>query len=481
MTRVLLIADTERVQRIFEALEEKGVLHLQAAATLAQGEVEIAASPADFTFVQSRISGFSGEILVRHLDKILPTGAQLVLLAGDAEEAAHAKRHGKRSLDLSADDDVLEQAAIALLTGAAMPAGATGHAPPLVKAAPAKAKMTTPSPDLAEEQESEPVQPEHGADLAEQEADGSDVEGSPPSPSLHAAGKAASAPFEEVMRFASANVKPGMLEIEDRVELGKDFPGAEETSEPDGEGVGPASMGAFVAGESLADAMRRADMKTPRRPYRIIVPVLVLISIALFFNLFIGGPTPDPKTASLSRPEPVRTAPPGLGTGTGVVPPAAAPEAEQPAGPANGVETGREPITAPLAKPEGKAEVKPVAKQGLSALPPFLEGVRLDADYGKTHPGWVRYVGKRAEYKLFKEAELYKAMQVMALGGGTISDHLFKRVVSEFGGIDKHRVESSDAKGNYLVEQCVTDGSAALTIYRNKKDSKIKALVVYYR
>jgi hypothetical protein len=110
-----------------------------------------------------------------------------------------------------------------------------------------------------------------------------------------------------------------------------------------------------------------------------------------------------------------------------------------------------------------------------------VSNAKLDAAYGKTHPGWQRYLGTGVEYKLFREAELFRALQVVALNGGTIPDQLFKRALQEFGGVDSYLVQSSGEKGNYLVEQGVTKGSVALTIYRKKGDPRMKAFVLYYR
>jgi len=124
--------------------------------------------------------------------------------------------------------------------------------------------------------------------------------------------------------------------------------------------------------------------------------------------------------------------------------------------------------------------MKPAVPSGVKALPPMLEGTRLDADYGRGHPGWVRYIGKRAEYKLFKEGELYKAMQVVALEGGTIPDAIFNRALHEFGGTGSCRVESTTRKGEYQVDQCAAKGNVAVTVYRSKSNLKVKGLVVYY-
>ena len=106
----------------------------------------------------------------------------------------------------------------------------------------------------------------------------------------------------------------------------------------------------------------------------------------------------------------------------------------------------------------------------------------MDVAYGKKHPGWQRYIGARAEYKVFREGELYKAIQVISPGGQTVPDELYRRVLLEFGGIDNYEVQSTDRKGKYLVEHGVAKkGAIALTIYRKSSDLSLKGLVLYYR
>ena len=111
----------------------------------------------------------------------------------------------------------------------------------------------------------------------------------------------------------------------------------------------------------------------------------------------------------------------------------------------------------------------------------MVSHAKLDAAYGKTHPGWQRYLGTGVEYKLFKEADLFRALQVIALNGETIPDQFLKKALLEFAGIDSYQVESKGNKGNYLVEQGVAKGGVALTIYKKKGDLQIKAFVLYYR
>lgn len=440
MTRVLLIADTERVQRIFRSLEERGVLQLQTVSTLELGESELAASRYDFTFVQSRISGFSGIILLRHLDKILPEKAQLVLLSGDAEDAARAKKHGRQSLDLAMEDDLLSQALLAAVTGALPPETPPAEDSRTADSTPAKTADTPPAPGN-EPPAREAAKPGRAAEE--------------PPPVEPPPGGEASSPFEEAIARASANLAPTkVLEVEDRVDLGNQRPGTDRGAQA-GAGEEPVSPGRPVAVETLAEALRRAEKKKSRRPYLFILPALVLIAIPLVSHLAGRNAGTGPEGAPAARPEVSAPAPEAKGP--------AAPETAQP----------QQPVTQPPAKP--------APKRGLASLPPILEGTRFDPDYGKSNPGWVRYEGLRAEYKLFREDDLFKAIQVVARGGGTVSDAIFQRMLREFGGVDSYRVESTSSKGDYLVEQCSTGGDAALTIYRNSKSLKIKGFVIYYR
>lgn len=501
MTHVLLIADTERLQRVFAALEIQGVLQLRTAATLTQGDQEISASAPAFTFVQSRISGFSGIILLRHLKKTLPKQAKVVLLAGDAEDAEQARQDAIPFLDLTLDDEALADAVRQVVQGKGHPArkkGAASKPAGAGKGRPAKGAKPAPlaSSDLALPAASagaepgktkEPAAPEEvpGSPLPEakepvQELPGApEMSGAPPVPQKleplaeaaaelpaaeeeeqpaaempspevtpPATTKAASPSFEEIMRRASAQssaAPPGPSEVEDRVYLGKQVQEPVETAEEAGFGLkeagGPLPEESY-RGESLEEAMLRAQKKKHRSWLIPLAVALVFIPLLVFYLVGRNGSEPAPTTAQVPAPVP---------------------------GPA--------PTTA---LPPSSA-AKPAPKAGLKTLPPVLEGLKLDPDYGKTHPGWVRYLGASAEYKLFRESDLYRAMQVIALPGQTIPDQLFKRVLLEFGGSDSYRVESTGKKDDYALEHGTVQGEVALTIYRRKSDLQMKGFVVYYR
>lgn len=280
-----------------------------------------------------------------------------------------------------------------------------------------------------------------------------------------------------------------MIDVEDRLSVGTLISASAEPPAPHGEVLsGPVPLNEYLRGEPLAAAMLRAERK--KRPYWIFALVLVLFSVpivsyiagkkeapthSLLASKKISGPdrpikasTPATVPASVTAKAPLATGKPAPATALALaLGPVAIPAAKQAAFPVAA------PAPAPIAKPAVKA--------GIKTVPPFTAGAKLDAAYGKKHPGWQRYVDSKAEYKLFKEADLYKALQVIARGKEPVSDQLFKRMLLEFSGGDSFQVESAVQKGDYLVERGVAKGGAALTVYRKSNDHKMKALVLYYR
>lgn len=539
--RVLLITDTERLQLILAALETKGLLELRTAATLTQADLEISASAPDFTFVQSRISGFSSAIMLRHLKKVLPPKAKIILMAGDADDAAQARQGAIPFLDLSADDEALEEAIRQVLENkspAAPKKRATGQAISAGKGAETKAKKPAalPAPvfeGVEGKQKSarkpvanEPIQPASSplppanlsspvidVPVAQEPAAASPPaqafeelvfpklstgelaalpapEGDMPAaeePPAHSSGqeqglavteaqKRSIKSFEAVLGRASGKgisaTEP--MDVEDRVDVGPQSSEAEPAEEFGIASVAPeqeqengrSASDNYFYGEPLADAIRRAEKKNHPRWIIPVAVALVLIALALYLAIGKKKAAPAPLATSQSVTQLEQL--PAEGAFPAITTPS--PSLTTPA-----------PTTAPAQVPAPGAVAEPIAKQGLKALPPFLSGTKPDPGYGKTHPGWQRYIGKQAEYKVFQEAGIYRAIQVIALGGKPLSDQLFSRVLLEFGGIDSYQVQSSDKKGSYLQEEGVAKGGVAVTIYRNKSDLKVKGMVVYYR
>lgn len=70
---------------------------------------------------------------------------------------------------------------------------------------------------------------------------------------------------------------------------------------------------------------------------------------------------------------------------------------------------------------------------------------------------------------------------MIALSGQNVPEEIFRKALSEFGGIDSYRVQSTEQKQHYLIEHCTGQGYVALTIYRKASDRRMKGFVLFYR
>jgi hypothetical protein len=524
MTQILLISDTQRVKQIFETLEKQDSLQLHTAATLNQADQEIQAVTPDFTFVQSRISGFSGEIIVRHLKKGLPEGAWLVLLVSDFDEMEHAFQQQELFLDLTLSDDALTVAIYQILEGtyqttkpvpqerpvaAAAEVGvetagveldvnAETGAPGATAAAESAALSELAGKDLAESAGASEPAPEAAAESPESESP-RDVVPTELAPPQDLAADASQSKAFQATSFAeladraadgAGQEAAAAPEVTDKVSLGAPPPPSFDEAiqrELAGRKVTVRQLGEneLIPGEPLADALRR--IKKKKKPLWIPLLAAALVAVPLIGYL-AGKKAAPPESVSgqqalkSKKAQAKQNAASSAAAGAkvpaasnGAAKPAPAPGAA-PAAPAKGTVPGS-PETAAV-KPAAPAAVPAV--KGVSKLPGFVAQGRLDADYGKTHPGWQRYFATGLEFKVFKQGERYQALQVLAQDGGTIPDQLFKGALREFGGRDAVPVQPAGQKGKYLVEQGDSQG-VALTVYRSKGDNRMKAFVLYYR
>ncbi|GFO54137.1 hypothetical protein GMSM_11440 [Geomonas sp. Red276] len=574
MTSILLITDIERVQRVFQSLEKDGLLQLRTSATLSLSAEELGDPAPRLIFAQSRISGFSSDIALRHLKKILPPKAKVVILAVDQEDAELAQKQAKLYLDLADDDQALAEEIRGILSGkrprAQRKAADKGEGAPAKKKAKTKVEPaaapegegageegclvseavggqlpaanvvpSSPQPPAAEEPEAERpgAQPPVPQPPTAQPPVAAAAPAGVPNPAAapyiptrewftaeaaakkeeaSAAGeksaRAEEAPageeetFAEMMRRASS--RQGAETEAEQVESHPEP--AATPARPGREGMGPGHpiyvddfLQSLDAQEKASSVKKRAAWSIPLAVALIFIPLV----------LYIVGPFGS-RSASVKKPaagvapaapgakpapsgvKPAQPASPAAAPKAAIAPPApggpapapkagAAPAPKAATAPAGTVPAGAAkpaaPVVPPAAPPAAKAPAKVKVKvKGVTALPPFLAGVTIDPAYGKRHPGWQRLVGTRAEYKLYKEGNVYKALQVLALSGQTISDQIYQRALLEFGGIDHYQVKSTETKGGFLVEHGVAPGGLGLTIYRKKSDHALKGLVVFY-
>lgn len=617
MTRVLLITDSDRVLRVFLALEEGGVLQLRSASTLALSDEELVQANPEVIFAQSRMSGFSSELALRNLRKGLSPQTRVVLLPVDAADLAQAEKGGKAFLPLTLDDAGLAEGITRMLspeataglgergkaapsrnrgsrakkspvpaakemTAVADPTLSTtsqggGEAPP-ARAAKGKARSAGKrkglekdvpplSPEGAEGETPEPSAAEPpaiagtsawiaeelpadlpmsdaskaavdemaagvqavgaqaaweeaaweeaaGEQITGEEAAGEQVAGEEVTGEQVAAEQAPTAEkeysFAEIMRRAAAGEERAAVQetqgAEDAATQSAPvggpadgarimvFPGGGEpgdTAEPGPEEIDdalfPVEETTPAEPEAISSAVLRRENRWPRWLIPLIVALVVLPVVYLgarhLRNLQVGKkqetskpaqlpkakPTPPvvPSRLPESKPAPQGIQPPNNGTPAPVKP---APRQPAPA----------KPAPAPPASLAPVPTAKPAVKAGLKALPPFMAGVPVDPAYPKRHPGWQRYLGARGEYKIYRQGDVYRALQIIALPGQSIPDEIYQRSLLEFGGVDSYRIQSTEKKGGFLVEHGEAKGGVGVTVYRKLKDQSLKGLVIFY-
>lgn len=574
MTRVLLITDMERVQRVFQLLEASGLMQLRYAAALGPDDLDVADFPPDFVFLQSRISGFSSDLALRPIKKTLFRDAKVVLLAIDDDDALQASKQRKSHLALSLDDEALAEAIRCRVTGttsqvkkvtrsaAASTAGKRNRAekaPPLPADLEESAKKVSPPqkkgaskkaplPVKAATEGSVAVQPPAPAAAPGGEPPGDPLDEPLPGPSSEEPAAASTVGAEaSATRAASVPVFQWISEVPPREVAPPDAPSDA------GEDVAPAAVKPDLekTGRSFAEIMMEAaatpgfatSLDPPeasfqqqreiepvaetaddtgalphremhrnrrRRPQWVLaVAIAALLIPVLYFGALqfrqdqrqrkvaavdIKPEAPlhasVPATAGMPRsPNPAQApalasfGPKSSPQATGPAAPPAAAAGKQPSAPAPPAATAARPPAAPVGRMSAAQAAnwpQPTAKAVITALPRFMAGAEPDPGYGKKHPGWQRYIGEKAEYKLFKDGDAYRAMQVIALQGQAVSEEIYRKTLQEFGGIQSYHIQSSSRKGNYLIEEAVAKEGIRLMIYRKKADLSMKGLAIYH-
>jgi hypothetical protein len=135
------------------------------------------------------------------------------------------------------------------------------------------------------------------------------------------------------------------------------------------------------------------------------------------------------------------------------------------------------PVTVPAAVPVQKPVPPPVPQPIVTpSLPTFIPKDGHDSSYAVKNPGWERYVGKYAEFRVFGASGRIQAMQVLAVKEAPISESLIKSVLQEFAGSPEYQITSRSTKAGVHVESGRIQNKGEVKIY--SKNGAVKAFVV---
>lgn len=113
-------------------------------------------------------------------------------------------------------------------------------------------------------------------------------------------------------------------------------------------------------------------------------------------------------------------------------------------------------------------------------LPSFLRRDWRDGAYSSSHPGWERYLSPEYDFRLYREKNSIKAIQVIARGNGQVPDTYLASVLREFGLPHPQTMGVSERKGALLVQSTTIQGKAELVLYKSDGDGRIKAFVLAF-
>lgn len=126
------------------------------------------------------------------------------------------------------------------------------------------------------------------------------------------------------------------------------------------------------------------------------------------------------------------------------------------------------PAQVPIATP-----VPP--RTDIPELPTFIPKDGLDSAYAAGHPGWERYRGDTAEFRVFRDSGRIMAVQVLATEA-PLPEALISTVLKEIVGSPDYQITTRNTKAGVRIERGVVHTAGEIVVYR--KDAVIKAFVV---
>jgi len=148
MLNILLISDQPRLHTIVSSACDLQEGTFRIATSLNQGLQEIGRELPDILFLQNRLSGLSGAILVRHVRSQLNAATRLVLFTDGGAETPRSETAGDIELDVSVSDTELSDAICEIIADQIAALGqAEAEGPPQADAAAVAIALTPPVAD----------------------------------------------------------------------------------------------------------------------------------------------------------------------------------------------------------------------------------------------------------------------------------------------------------------------------------------------
>lgn len=473
MSNLLLITDVARLRKIFGRLTEDKNIRLRVVNNLEKGGEEIAIEKPDVVFVQTHLSGLSADILIMHLKKQLGRKrSRFVLLAssGQANDAILKPYQGW--LDTSAEDSqLLSELQLLLATLLSKPKKGEESVPPepttSVDFKPLPVSRAESSALLDHSQVSEAVTPQHAATELQLPA----VTPATPEPSLEEQG-VTYAPRQRLSVYS---------------EFTSSFDNAVSgTAEPETLEQATPSPAHNWDTENI-DTVETKPTRSKRGAFLLwLAPVVVAVVVITYLQQQKPAPKPEPTTAKTAPAAVVTPAPQALPPNAPALGPAKTPAVVTVVPPAATQDQDRmsdKAVLSAIAENRGSKSPAAVASSIArpTSLPDFIPRYGFDKQFGTTNPGWERYKGQVTEFKVLREAQAIKAIQVIDRGGQGVPESFMKGVLNQVAKKPVLSIESSEKKDGYEIQRGRIAENIKVVYYRDESGGKLRAFVLTWQ
>jgi hypothetical protein len=470
---LLVITDVPRLGKVFSRLADERNLQLRVVASLEKGAEEIVSDKPAMIFVQTHLSGFSAEILLKHLKKQLGRRrSRFVLLSPPDQVSEDVRKLYHDHIDATLEDQPLFDALCTLLDARSSKARSGTPVP-----AEAAAGVSTGSAQPAGEEPALAA----GKDI---------IETMLPVASLPA------------IDFPSATVGVGVettLEEQGVVyaprhqisvysEFTSSFDSAVSSmpaTESAEESLSPHSAAWH---HEYPEAIEHESDRKHSKKFTFLIWTLVLVVVVVGITVLQYRST-VPKAVELVPP-----------TVAPVVKPAVPAGVPAPSGYASAPEVlsgsvVKPPVAEPDAHLSDKAVLSAIAENRggkdksssalsiarLKTLPAFIPRSGADKGYSAANPGWERYKGLVTEFKVFREGEFIKAIQVIDRGGQGVPETFMKGVLHQLTKAPLFVQASIEKKDGYEIQRGQIAENLKVVYYRDAKGGRLRAFVVTWQ
>ena len=464
MSNLLLITDVARLRKIFGRLTDDKNIRLRIVNNLEKGGEEIAIEKPDVVFVQTHLSGLSADILLMHLKKQLGRKrTRFVLLASPGQTSDAILKPYQGWLDTSAEDSKilseLQQLLVSLLS---KPKKNDEPASPEPAVSSGSGPQPADSPESSALPGYPPVSNAVAPQLVTTELQFPVATPAAPEPSLEEQG-ITYAPRQRLKIYSEFN---------------SSFDNAVDNT-PEPETLEQATPS--LTREWNAETIETVETKLTRSKRGAFLLWLVPVVVAVVGITYLQQQKPDAKP----EPKTAKSAPAAV-TATAQSPASAKTPADTTAKPAaahqDADHMSDKAVLSAIAenRPKNPAAAAPSGARP-TTLPDFIPRYGLDKQFSAANPGWERYKGQVTEFKVLREAQSIKAIQVIDRGGNGVPESFMKGVLQQITKKPILTVDSSEKKDGYEIQRGRVTENVRVVYYRDENGGKLRAFVLTWQ